>query len=153
MNAFRVTLAAPTRKPQRQMNVSPGQFEANTALPIGDRLRQLRQLRGLTLRELAEQVGVTATALHSWETGRRNPKLKHLQAFADALKLTQSELLLSVAGEGGEALAVAPAGNRRRNRAGGNADRRLAEVVAGCKERISLAAGISPERVRIVIEV
>ena len=129
------------------MNVAPGQFAADAGAPLGERLRELRQLHGLTLRDLAAKVGVTATALHSWECGRRNPKLKHIQAFANAFSLTKSELLSGLGRETTQ--AIPPADDRRRS----GRQAQLAEVVASCKERIALAAGISAERVRIVIEV
>jgi transcriptional regulator with XRE-family HTH domain len=120
---------------------------------LGARLRGLRQQHGLSLRGLAAQVGVTATALHSWECGRRNPKHKHLQAFADAFKVPKAELLAGVDGELGEMYAAL--GNRRRDGAGLQPGQRaqLAEVVAACKERIAAVAGISAERVRIVLEI
>jgi len=125
------------------MNFSPGQLKPDEP-PLGDRLRALRQQHGLSLRELAEQVGVTATALHSWERGRRNPKHKHLKAFASAFKLSEQELLA----EPDFAALDSPLDGLAYPRA-----TELAAVVADCKARIAAAAGISSGRVKIVIEV
>jgi len=131
------------------MNIAPGQFTAEAGTPLGERLHELREQHGLTLRELAERIGVSATAIHAWECGRRNPKLKHIQAFADAFRLSQGELLHDLAIE-----TVRPQrGAAQRRRGSPPSDARLAGVFASCKEQIAEAAGIPPERVRIVIEV
>lgn len=45
-------------------------------MAIAERLLQLRKERGLTLRELAEQVGITAAALSSYEKGKKEPSLE-----------------------------------------------------------------------------
>lgn len=42
---------------------------------IGERLRDLRKEKGLTLRELSEKVGITAAALSSYEKGQKEPSL------------------------------------------------------------------------------
>jgi transcriptional regulator with XRE-family HTH domain len=122
------------------MNIAPGQFDPESALPLGERLRDLRQQHGLSLRELADQVGVTATALHSWENGRRNPKHKHLRAFAAAFQLSEADLLPASDAASEEGVSPARAS-------------RLAEVVAASKLSISAAAGVSADRVKIIIEV
>ena len=121
--------------------------------PLGARLRGLRQQHGLTLRSLAQKVGVTATALHAWECGRRNPRTEHLQAFADAFKLTRSQLLSGI--EERERAPQGPFGDRRRAPSATTSERQaqLAEVIAASKQRIATVAGTSPERVRIIIEV
>jgi transcriptional regulator with XRE-family HTH domain len=113
------------------------------ARQLGEKLRRLRQQQGLTLRSLAKKVGVTATALHAWENGRRNPKTEHLQAFAHAFKLTRSELLDDIE-HGAQWDPV-------RSAQGDHS--KLAEVIGLCKQRIAAAAGTSPDRVRIIIEV
>lgn len=43
---------------------------------IAERLLQLRQEHGLTLRELSEQVGITAAALSAYEKGKKEPSLE-----------------------------------------------------------------------------
>jgi transcriptional regulator with XRE-family HTH domain len=39
-------------------------------------LNELRRARGWTLEDVAERVGVTKSAIHDIETGRREPSLK-----------------------------------------------------------------------------
>lgn len=36
--------------------------------------RSLREVAGLSLREVASVVGVSAAAIHRWETGQRRPR-------------------------------------------------------------------------------
>ena len=40
--------------------------------PFGDRLRQLRKTRGLRLKDMADELGVSATYLSALEHGRRS---------------------------------------------------------------------------------
>jgi transcriptional regulator with XRE-family HTH domain len=115
---------------------------------LGQRLRRLRQQQGLSLRRLAEKVGVTATALHLWESGRRNPKQQHLQAFADAFRLTRAELIRGT--EAGDQASPDPAVPAA---ATFDQSSHLAAEIAACKERIAAVAGTSIDRVRIVIEI
>lgn len=54
---------------------------------MGKRIRDLRQRRGLTQRELAELSGLSESALRSYELGDRFPKGVHLRSIARALKV------------------------------------------------------------------
>ena len=54
---------------------------------MGKRIRDLRQRRGLTQRELAELSGLSESALRSYELGDRFPKDVHLRSIARALKV------------------------------------------------------------------
>lgn len=60
---------------------------ANAANVIGVRLRQARQERGLSLRSLAAQVGVTASLLSQVETGHVNPSVDTLFGLSEALEV------------------------------------------------------------------
>ncbi len=50
---------------------------------LGERLRELRQARGLSLRALAEQAGVSAGLLSQIERGLVDPSLATLRSLAD----------------------------------------------------------------------
>ncbi|KQW06211.1 XRE family transcriptional regulator [Leifsonia sp. Root4] len=50
---------------------------------IGTRLRELRTARGLSLRSLAEETGLSATLLSQIERGVTEPSLKSLRLVAD----------------------------------------------------------------------
>lgn len=54
-------------------------------MTIGENIRRIRKERGLTLKQLGDAVGVSEAYIRAYETGRRNPKLKSLEALADAL--------------------------------------------------------------------
>jgi len=59
---------------------------------FGERVRRLRQAKGLSQEELAFRAGVHRTYLGSIERGERNPALKNIAAIAGALGVTLSEL-------------------------------------------------------------
>lgn len=61
--------------------------------PIGDRLRRERQARGLSLRELADRLDLSASLISQVETGRARPSVRTLYALADALDVSLDELL------------------------------------------------------------
>lgn len=54
---------------------------------MGNRIRKLRERRGLTQKELAEACGIGESALRSYELGARYPKDKVLDKLAKALKV------------------------------------------------------------------
>ena len=54
-------------------------------LALGRRVRHLRRERGLTLAELGEKVGLSASALSLIENGRREPRVTALTGLAEAL--------------------------------------------------------------------
>ncbi|MFA5317634.1 MAG: helix-turn-helix transcriptional regulator, partial [Dehalococcoidales bacterium] len=65
-----------------------------TAKQFGARLRELRKQRGLTQRELAEQVGVNFSYLSKIEGGVvPPPSQKVISRIAIALKTNESELI------------------------------------------------------------
>lgn len=52
---------------------------------MGQRIRQLRELHGMTQRELAEASGISESALRSFELGANFPKDSYLRKIAQAL--------------------------------------------------------------------
>jgi len=60
---------------------------------FGQRLRHIRRSRNLTLTELGERVGRAPSVLSLLENGRREPKLSLIEALADALGVSASELM------------------------------------------------------------
>jgi transcriptional regulator with XRE-family HTH domain len=55
---------------------------------MANRLRQLRDQRGLSQRALAEKAGISREYLARLETGRQDPTLSTLEKIARALKVT-----------------------------------------------------------------
>jgi transcriptional regulator with XRE-family HTH domain len=62
---------------------------------IGDRLRQARQARGLSLRRLAEVLGVSPSLISQVETGRAKPSVNTLYALATELGISLDVLLFT----------------------------------------------------------
>ena len=45
---------------------------------IGERIREARKAKGLTLEELGKQVGVSHASVSRWESDERTPRIEHL---------------------------------------------------------------------------
>lgn len=56
-------------------------------------LKELRESRGLTQRELAKQLNIGFSTLGMYETGKRQPNNDTLQAFADYFGVTVDKIL------------------------------------------------------------
>ncbi len=59
---------------------------------LGERVRELREERDISVRELARQVGVSAPFLSDLELGRRHPSDEVLARLATTLKTSAEEL-------------------------------------------------------------
>ena len=59
----------------------------------GQRLRQLRVERALTLRVLAERSGVSYDTINKLELGQRPARLSTIRKLADALGVEPTELM------------------------------------------------------------
>ena len=77
-------------------------------MKVGGNLKELRLRAGLTQEEVAARVGVSRQAVSGYESGRRQPDLELLEAFAHLYGVELSELL-----SGGEGRWKELAGLRR----------------------------------------
>ncbi|SDX39804.1 helix-turn-helix domain-containing protein [Eubacterium barkeri] len=59
----------------------------------GKTIRQLREDKHLTQKELADQIAVSDKAVSKWETGRGLPDITLLEPLASALEISVAELL------------------------------------------------------------
>lgn len=59
---------------------------------LGQRLRALREVRGYTQEQVAEACGVQRATVTQWESGRRRPRLEHLEIMADLYDVTVDDL-------------------------------------------------------------
>jgi transcriptional regulator with XRE-family HTH domain len=66
--------------------------EAVSSGRLGERVRELRRRRGLTLEELAELSGVSRAMISKLERGEKNPTLVVAARLADGLGVTLSRL-------------------------------------------------------------
>ena len=73
---------------------------------MGDRLREVRKSRGLSLRGLAQRLGVSPSFVSQVETGRAKPSVSTLYAMVNELGISLDELLFidarPVAAAGGQ---------------------------------------------------
>lgn len=60
---------------------------------FGDRLRKIREDKGLSQSELAHKTGFQPSAISHFESGRRSPSFENLKRLADALSVTIDFLL------------------------------------------------------------
>lgn len=84
--------------------------ELDLDLELGPRLRRLRTLRGLTLRELSASAGVTESFLSQVERGVATPSIASVQRIARGLGLSIADLFAEVESGG----LVVRAAERRR---------------------------------------
>lgn len=62
-------------------------------MPIGDNIKRLRTLYGLSQKELAAIAGVSDKAVSTWESGLKEPRMGVIQKIADHFGLKKSNLI------------------------------------------------------------
>jgi transcriptional regulator with XRE-family HTH domain len=72
-------------------------MEADERLRLGVRLRELRRLRRLTVRELARQASVSGSMISQIETGKTGVNVGSLRRIASALEVPLAEFFLDEA--------------------------------------------------------
>ena len=60
---------------------------------LGKRIADARHVLGLTQKDLANKIGVTAQAVSKWERGSSCPDISILDEIADSLGVSVSEIL------------------------------------------------------------
>ena len=65
------------------------------SVDVGNTLREMREARGLSIRALARQSGLSANALSMIERGRSSPSVSTLYKVADALEIPITDLFRS----------------------------------------------------------
>jgi transcriptional regulator with XRE-family HTH domain/quercetin dioxygenase-like cupin family protein len=68
--------------------------------PIGERLREARQLRGMTVRGLARAIDVSASLISQIETGKSSPSVSTLYAITAALDISIEDVFGAVSERG-----------------------------------------------------
>lgn len=95
---------------------------------FGVRLQRLRKSRGLTLSQVAAEMGVSKPTVWAWEQGKARPVEGRLEALSAALGISAGEL-----------------------RSGSDSSS-ARDLLVRSRERIAAAHGTTPDRVRIMIE-
>jgi transcriptional regulator with XRE-family HTH domain len=111
-------------------------------------LRRLRQLKALSLRDVAKSIGVSTTSVYCWEMGRMRPTAANLAKLAKVLNVAEAEIVL-----GGE--AAGSAGGEPSAGLDIQAEKllTLGEIIEVARGQIASFAGIGPEKVKITLEV
>ncbi len=58
-----------------------------------EKIRELRQARGMTTRAFAREAGISTETLNAIEHGRRRPSMRTLEKVAEALGVDARDLL------------------------------------------------------------
>ena len=113
--------------------------------PIGERLRVERQAHGLSLRHLADRLGVSPSLISQIETGRARPSVSTLYAIASELGVSLDDLLFLDADRASAATDPRLA-ERGISVVGPDASRSGPVQRADDRKRIRLASGVMWER-------
>ena len=62
-------------------------------MSTADRLRKIRELKGLTQAQFAAEVGLTQSAISQFEDGRRSPSIESLIGISMALNVPLDKLI------------------------------------------------------------
>ncbi len=62
-------------------------------MTIGERIKKIRQEKGLSQKELGKKLNVSQQMIGQWETGKSNPKIETLRRIADTLKVGLWEIV------------------------------------------------------------
>jgi transcriptional regulator with XRE-family HTH domain/quercetin dioxygenase-like cupin family protein len=88
--------------------------------PVGQRIREVRLERGLTLRGLARAVGVSASLVSQIETGKSQPSVSTLYAITKALDISVEDVFDTNGGAGATRPLPAGAGRDAASSAAGS---------------------------------
>jgi transcriptional regulator with XRE-family HTH domain len=114
---------------------------------MGERLREARRARNLSLRVLADRLGVSPSLISQIETGRANPSVSTLYAIAAELDVSLDELLFNDR-------RLPEAATPARSGAATTGTMTSAPPVqrAGSRHQIRLASGVNWERLTTLSE-
>jgi two-component SAPR family response regulator len=70
--------------------------DVRDAKAIGERLRTLRKERGMTARELADEIGVSYTTIYRWENGDRIPDGFNMGKLMNAFGVTLRDVVSEI---------------------------------------------------------
>lgn len=95
---------------------------------FGTRLHRMRKERGLTLSQIAAQLGVSKPTVWAWEQGKARPVDSRIDALAEAMGVSRAEIL------------------------SGTSNAALRDLIARCREQIANVVGTTVDKIRIMIE-
>lgn len=125
---------------------SPAETEPNADIhadeTFGARLRRLRIERKITLIGLARRVSVSKPTMWKWEKDEVRPRTRYLAPLAQALGVTQGDLLFGAGQAGERSLAANDTGSEA-----------ISGQIAEYKALIAGLVGTTPEKVVVTITV
>jgi transcriptional regulator with XRE-family HTH domain len=62
-------------------------------MSVNEKIRLIRETKGLTQEQVAEKLGVSATAYGDFERGDNDPRLSKLKKIAEVLEMPLSDLI------------------------------------------------------------
>lgn len=132
---------------------SPERSPSRDHPPVGERLRAERQSHGLSLRELADRLGVSPSLISQIETGRARPSVSTLYALAGQLGVSLDDLLFldpdrANGLSGGDARGAEPTAGQPASGPDGSGPVQKARS----RKRIRLASGVTWERLTTTSE-
>jgi transcriptional regulator with XRE-family HTH domain len=119
---------------------------------MGERLREARRGRNLSLRVLADRLGVSPSLISQIETGRANPSVSTLYAIAAELDVSLDELLFNDRRLPEPASATAPTPTGATTTAIGTMTPAPPVQRAASRHHIRLASGVLWERLTTLSE-
>lgn len=81
------------KKEESEIETSGQEFLETRVVEFGERLREVRQSRGMTQQTVADHVFVTRQAVSQWESGARYPDLLTARRLADYLEVPLDQLV------------------------------------------------------------
>lgn len=109
---------------------------------FGDRLRQLRKEKGLSLVEFAHRMKVSRPTVWSWEAGKSAPRASKVARLLDVIGVTMEELYGASEGPSPPAIDAKSA-----------QDDAVRAVISEAKERVAMVVGTDPDKVTLIIEI
>ena len=62
-------------------------------MTIAENIKRLRENKSMTQEDLAAELGITASAVSLWESGKRSMNVKQADKLAQALGVTLNDLM------------------------------------------------------------
>jgi len=75
-------------------------------MSLGERIQQLRKIRGLSQEQLADSLNVSRQAISKWETDQSTPEIENILALSRVFAVSTDEILGNSAVYGGEGPTV-----------------------------------------------
>ena len=122
-----------------------------TAEDWGRRLQNMRKAKGYTLVEFARLADVSRPTVWSWEAGKSSPRAAKKRRIEEILGPELSHTGEHMTSDVEERVNAGPSGGPESQSSAATND--LMGVIDDAKRRVASVAGISPNKVKLIIEV